>query len=175
MSETSPVSALAPGPAAPSAPLVDAAGKTRSVADLLASSGGLPLLLAFFKVSCPTCQLTWPYVQRLHALWGGKAVRVAGVCQNTSAEGTAYYREYGKASFDLFVDPEPRFAASNAFGVESVPHLVLVGPDGKVRKTLTGWSRREMEALSRELAEAKGLAPKPLIPPSDPVKEWQAG
>ncbi len=175
MSEFPSEPALLAGPAAPSTRFLDPSGKPLSLGDLLASSGGLPLLLAFFKVSCPTCQLTWPYVQRLHTLWGGKAVRVAGVCQNTAAEGKAYYRDYGKASFDLFVDPEPGFVASNAFGVETVPHLVLVAPDGKVRKTLTGWSRREMEALSRELAEGAGLAPKPLIPASDPVKDWQAG
>jgi len=160
---------------APTIPFLDATGSALTLAELLAMTEGLPLLLAFFKVDCPTSRLAWPYVQKLHALYGGTAVRVTGVCQDTAAEGAAFYREHGKATFDLLFDPEPRFAASNAFDVDSVPHLVLLSPGAEVKKTLTGWSRREMEALGRELAEAKGLAARPVVPPADPVKEWQAG
>ena len=100
---------------------------------------------------------------------------MAGVCQNTAAEGKAYYRDYGRATFDLFVDPEPGFPASNAYGVEAVPYFVLQSPGGTVQKIFAGWSKREMEALARELAEVRKLAVKPLIPPSDPVVDWQAG
>jgi peroxiredoxin len=175
MSESTRQSTLVLGQAAPEAPFLDSSGKPHSLKDLLTTAKGLPLLLAFFKVSCPTCQLTWPYLQKLHALWGGRAVRVAGVCQNTAAEGKAYFREYGKATFDLFVDPAPRFAASNAYGVEAVPHLVLVSAGGKVQKLFAGWSKRDMETLSGEIAEAKGLVPKPLVPSSDPVADWKAG
>jgi peroxiredoxin len=160
---------------APKTPFFDASGRALTLAELLENAEGLPLLLAFFKVGCPTCRLAWPYVQKLHALYGGTAVRVAGVCQDTAAEGAAFYREHGKATFDLLVDPEPRFAASNAFDVESVPHIVLLSPGAAVKKTVTGWSKREMEALGRELAEAKGLAKRPVVEPADPVKEWQAG
>ena len=164
-----------PGATAPDAPFLDAAGKKRSTRDVLVEARELPTLFAFFKVNCPTCQLTWPYMQRLHELYGGKAVRVVGVCQNAAPEGAAYYRTYGGATFDLLVDPEPRFDASNAFGVEAVPHLVLVSPEGKVLRTLTGWSRREMEELGKEIAKAKGLAVTPVVPPDDPVRDFQAG
>jgi hypothetical protein len=114
-------------------------------------------------------------VQRLHELYGGRAVRVAGVCQNAASEGADYYRAYGGAAFDLLVDAEPRFDASNAFGVESVPHLVLVSPDGTIQRVQTGWSKREMEELGREIAAAKGLAVTPVVPPDDPVRDFQAG
>ena len=164
-----------PGSPAPDAPFLDAAGRKRSTRDLLAGSKGLPTLFAFFKVSCPTCQLAWPYVQRLHELYGGKAVRVAGVCQNTAPEGAAYYRTYGGATFDLLVDAEPGFDASNAFGVEAVPHLVLVSPDNEVLRVQTGWSKPGMEELGREIAKAKGLTVTPVVPPADPVKDFQAG
>jgi thiol-disulfide isomerase/thioredoxin len=163
------------GAPVPEAVFLDAAGAKRSTREILAGSKGLPTLFAFFKVSCPTCQLAWPYVQRLHELYGGRAVRVAGVCQNAAPEGAAYYRTYGGAAFDLFVDAEPRFDASNAFGVESVPHLVLVSPEGKVVRVQTGWSRREMEELGREIAKTKGLTVTPVVPPADPVKDFQAG
>jgi thiol-disulfide isomerase/thioredoxin len=164
-----------PGSPAPDAPFLDAAGRKRSTRDLLAGSKGLPTLFAFFKVSCPTCQLTWPYLQRLHELYGGKAVRVAGVCQNAAPEGAAYYRTYGGATFDLLVDAEPGFDASNAFGVEAVPHLVLVSPENGILRVQSGWSKREMEELGGEIARAKGLTVVPVVRPDDPVKDFQAG
>jgi peroxiredoxin len=163
------------GAPTPEATFLDTDGKERTTRDVLRGSNGLPTLFAFFKVNCPTCQLTWPYLQRLHALYGGRAVRVAGVCQNSAPEGAAYSRAYGGATFDLLVDAEPRFVASNAFGVESVPHLVLVSPDGTVLRVQSGWSRRDMEDLGREIATAKGLAATPVVPPADPVKDFQAG
>lgn len=131
--------------------------------------------MVFFKVGCPTCQLVWPYLQKLHALYGGTAVHVAGVCQNSATEGAAHYRDSGRATFDLLIDPEPHFAASNAFGVEAVPHFVLVSPEARVIKVFAGWSKREMNAMAEELARASRLAPGPLVEPADPVKEWQAG
>jgi peroxiredoxin len=161
--------------AAPDAPFLDSAGKTLRTKDILSGAGGLPILLAFFKVNCPTCQLAWPYLQKLNALYGGRAVRVAGVCQNDASAGKKYYKEFGGATFDLFVDPEPRFVASNAFGVEAVPHLVLVSPDGRVTRVSEGWSKKEIEELGRTVAAEKKLTPRPVVEASDPVKDFQAG
>ena len=41
-----------------------------------------PVLLAFFKINCPTCQLTFPFLQRL-ADRGGP--RIVGVSQDDAA------------------------------------------------------------------------------------------
>lgn len=167
--------ALVAGSPAPQALFHDAAGKRLTLPDLLAQAKDLPLLLVFFKVGCPTCQLAWPYLQKLHALYGGTAVHVAGVCQNSATEGAAHYRDSGRATFDLLIDPEPRFAASNAFGVEAVPHFVLVSPEARVMKVFAGWSKREMDMLAGQLAGARDFVAGPVIEPGDPVKEWQAG
>jgi len=166
---------LAPGTAAPDAPFLDASGKTLRTRDILGRAEGLPVLFAFFKVSCPTCQLAWPYLQKLNAIYGGHAVHVAGVCQNDASSGKAFYAEFGKAGFDLLVDAGPSFAASNAFGVESVPHLVLVSPDGMVQRVTAGWSKKEIENLGRTLAAAHDLTARPVVPPDDPVRDFQAG
>jgi peroxiredoxin len=175
MSESVHGFALGPGSPAPQTPFLDAAQNRIGLSELLAKTNKLPLLLVFFKVDCPTCQLAWPYLQRLHALYGGRAVRVAGVCQNSAAEGAAHYRDFGHAAFDLLVDPEPGFVASNAFGVEAVPHFVLVSHEANVTKVFAGWSKREMETLAGQLAHTTGLAGRPFFEPGDPVKEWQAG
>jgi peroxiredoxin len=146
-----------------------------TTADLLGDASGLPLLLAFFKVSCPTCRLTWPYLQRLHAAYDGTAVHVVGVSQNAADDSRRFFEEYGGARFDLVLDLEPRFAASDAFQVEAVPHLVLISPAGILEETFSGWSRAKMEALGARLAGARSLARIPVVPPGDPVRDFQAG
>jgi peroxiredoxin len=167
--------ALVSGAPAPDASFVRPEGGTATTSELLAGAGGLPVLLAFFKTSCPTCRLTWPYLQRLHEAYGGKAVRIVGVSQNTGDESRRFFEEFGKATFDLVLDPEPRFEASNSFSVEAVPHLALVSPAGNLEEVFAGWSKAWMETLGARLATARSLARIPVVPPGDPVRDLQAG
>lgn len=159
---------------APAARFVTPAGAPRSLDDLLAESGGRPTLLTFFKTSCPVCQLDWPYLERLHRSHGS-ALRVVGVSQNDAEASRRFFAQYGHATFDLVLDPEPAFAASNAYGVESVPHHVLVAPDGTVTQVFAGWSRKAMEELDRSLAARRGVPPAGVVPVDDPVAVFKPG
>ena len=161
-------------PAAPKVRFRTTEGATLLTADVVARGHSLPVLLAFFKTSCPICQLTWPYLERLHRAYGAKAVHVVGVSQNDADSSRAYYAEHGGATFDLLLDPEPTFAASNAFGVESVPHLVLLSPEGLVEDVFAGWSKARMEALGARFA-AKNAPFMPVVPPGDPVRDSAPG
>lgn len=164
-----------PGAPVPSVTFSRPDGGTVTTAELLAQANGLPLLLAFFKTTCPTCRLTWPYLQRLHAAYGGTAAKVVGVSQNGAAESEDFFEEFGKATFDLVLDPEPAFAASNAFHVEAVPHIVLVSPAGSFEEIFSGWSKEKMEALGSRLAVGRSLARVPVVPPGDLVRDFQSG
>jgi peroxiredoxin len=162
-------------PAAPNARFRTPEGVLLSTADVVAKGHGLPVLLAFFKTSCPICRLTWPYLQRLHEAYGRQAVYVVGISQDDAASSRAYYAENGGATFDLVLDPEPTFVASNAFQVESVPHLVLLSPEGAVLDVFAGWSKSRMEALALRLATAKAISFVPVVPPGDPVRDFAPG
>ncbi len=161
------------GGRAPDVALQTSDGRPLRVPDLLAADPR-PLLLAFFKASCPTCKLTWPYLERLHRSYGG-AVRVVGVSQNDAATADRFFAEFGAATFDLALDPEPAFRVSNAFDVDAVPHLVLLAPDGTVRAVFAGWQKAEMEGLARLLASESGLPLVPVVPPGDPVPAMKPG
>src|ERR1017187_6069491 len=49
-----------------------------------------PVLLAFFKVSCPTCQFTFPYLQRLYAQMQEQGVQIWGIVQGTAKDGARF-------------------------------------------------------------------------------------
>src|SRR4051794_27447282 len=75
------------------------------------------VLLVFFKISCPVCQLSMPFLERLHA--SGR-LRIYGISQN-DAESTREFIEYFKVSFPILLDSEDEgFPASNEFGISSV-------------------------------------------------------
>jgi thiol-disulfide isomerase/thioredoxin len=149
-------------------------GRALTTSELLASASGLPIVLAFFKTSCPTCKFTWPFLERLHHAYGGSAARVIGVAQDPEPDARAFYAEFGDATFELLLDPPP-YAASNAFDVESVPHVTLLAPDGSVDVGFSGWSRAGFEALGAAVAARAGLSPVPLIGAGEEVPVLRPG
>ena len=100
------------------------------------------LLLAFFKISCPVCQYTLPYLNRVP-----RGVAVRGVSQNDEKDTLDFVRHY-RLKFPILLDSEDdRFPASNGFGITYVPTLFLLEPEGRIGRVIEGWNRQEMIAL----------------------------
>jgi peroxiredoxin len=137
-------------------------GGEAALADLLGSG---PALLTFFKVSCPVCQMTLPFLDRIHA---GGGLRVYGVSQDDLPETRAFAEEYG-LRFPMLLDAEDeRFPASNAYGISHVPTTLLVEPDGTVGRLVEGWVKQDVLWLGARA----GVNP---IGAGDSVPEWKAG
>ena len=127
--------------------------------------GNGPILLAFFKVTCPVCQLTFPFLDRLH---NPTALPVYGISQNCE-EDTREFNRYFGVSFPTLLDREENgFPASNAYGISSVPTLFLIERDGTISRTIEGWQRKQIEWLGGKA----GVAP---IRPEEKVPEWKSG
>jgi len=142
--------------------LASLAGGCRSLHQIL--SGG-PALLAFFKVSCPTCQLTFPFLERLAA---GSAFQVIGISQDDGGDTQGFMRRFG-VTFPMLLDKsEDGYPASNAYGITTVPSMFLIEPDGRIAAAFNGFSKREMEALGARAAVAA-------FQPGEQVPEWKAG
>ncbi|MGO9897196.1 MAG: peroxiredoxin family protein [Bryobacteraceae bacterium] len=106
-----------------------------------------PVLIAFFKIGCPVCQMTLPFLERLHA---AGTLAVYGISQNDAADTRGFLGEFG-ISLPVLLDPEDRFPASNAYGITHVPTLFLIGPGLKIGRAIEGWVKAEIEWLG-ELA-----------------------
>src|SRR5215472_16197353 len=92
MEELKTMTALAAGIKAPEFKLKTLEGKKFSLADELARG---PVVLAFFKVSCPTCQYAFPFLERLYKAYGSKGVTLVGVSQNNASETAQFTKEFG--------------------------------------------------------------------------------
>jgi peroxiredoxin len=130
---------LAPGAQAPGFTLPALDGPRRSLSELLA---GGPVVLAFFKTTCPVCQFTFPYLERLSA-----SVPVVGISQDSVRDTRDFMNEFG-CTFPVLLDPEGSYPVSNAYGISHVPSVFLVGADGRIEQAFDGWSRQDMESLA---------------------------
>jgi peroxiredoxin len=133
-----------------------------------------PVALAFFKVSCPVCQMAFPFFERLHQAYRGKNVQVIGISQDSAQDTAAFNKEYG-VTFPVALDDTKRYPASNAYGLTNVPTLFLISPEGKIEVSSVGWSRDELEDVSGRLAAAAGIDKKEIVRPSDGVPSFKPG
>ncbi len=119
-----------------------------------------PVLAVFFKISCPTCQYTFPFLERIHKAYGDKKITIVAISQNDLSDTAAFLKEYGVTFLTLLDDPNG-YAVSNAYGLTNVPSLFLIGQDGTIEVTSVGWVKQEVEEIYRKLAagESSPLPP----------------
>src|SRR5271156_6012267 len=133
-----------------------------------------PVLAAFFKVSCPTCQYTFPFLERIHKAHGDKKIKVVGISQNNASETAAFLQEYG-ISFPTLLDDPNGYAVSNAYGLTNVPSLFLIGQDGKIEISSVGWVKQEVEDINRKLAAVQRMNLPAVFQPGEEVRDFRAG
>ena len=134
---------LEPGRIAPEFSLRDIAGERRSLRDGLKRG---PVLAVFFKISCPTCQFTLPFLERLKP-----NVAVIGISQD-DADATKEFLDHFKLTFPVVIDPKKEhYAVSGAYHLTNVPSMFLIEKDGKVSWSLHGFHRGDLEELAGRL------------------------
>jgi peroxiredoxin len=166
------MTALPAGTKAPDFSLPDVGGGSNFSLQAALKQG--PVLVAFFKVSCPTCQYTFPFLERIHQAHGDTKISVVGVSQNNERESASFLKEYG-ITFRTLLDDPNGYAVSNAFGLTNVPSLFLIGQDGKIEVSSVGWMKQEVEGINHKLAAVRQTAPPPIFQPGEDVRDFRAG
>jgi peroxiredoxin len=141
--------------------LTSLTGEPRNLDSL---SNGAPLLLAIYKSSCPVCQLTLPFLDRINR----GSLRVVAVSQDDLPDTMRFIEKY-QLNLPVLLDrAKDRYPVSNAFGITSVPSLFLVEPGRTVSLAVTGFRKSEIE----DLGKRSGVQ---AFKPDEPVPEWKAG
>ena len=140
---------LPPGAAAPDIDLPDLDGAAWTLREALRHG---PVVLAFFKVSCPICQLTFPFLQRLadspNPNSPDASPRLIAISQDDVPDSREFQQRFG-VSMPTLIDARPGFSASNAYRITSVPSIFVVETDGKITTAVEGFSRAEIEKLGQ--------------------------
>lgn len=133
-----------------------------------------PVLAAFFKVSCPVCQYTFPYLERLYQAYGDKKITIVGISQDNQRDTAAFLKEYG-VTFRVLLDDPNGYAASNAYGLTNVPSLFLIGQNGQIEVSSVGWVKDEVEDIHHKLSAAQQTPMAPIFKPGEDVRDFRAG
>ncbi len=166
------MAALVTGKLAPDFTLSTTDGKTVNLHDLLQQG---PVVLAFFKVSCPVCQYAFPLYERLAQVHKNSGAAFLGICQNSAADAKAFAREYG-VTFPIAIDNDANhYAVSNAYGLTNVPTLFYIAPDGEIEVSSVGWSKADVDAVNAKLAAVRQENPAALWRSGEDVPAFRAG
>jgi peroxiredoxin len=132
-----------------------------------------PVVAAFFKVSCPVCQFTFPFLERLHKRYGLGGAAFIGVSQDDARATRKFASEYG-VTFPILLDEEG-YPVSNAYGLTNVPTVFLIEPDGKVKVSSLGFDKKDLETIAGELAERRQMALAPVFSPDEVIPANKPG
>jgi len=161
------VAALDPGVLMPPLPSIDEQGRALRVPDDASET-----LYVAFKTTCPTCALTWPYLERLREASEG-GMRVVGISQDPARETREFQQRHG-ARIEIGYDPKP-WPVSESLGLTTVPTFLLVGADGTIEERFEGWDRERMRGLARRGAELAGRDASEIFRPGEEVPATKPG
>jgi peroxiredoxin len=131
------------------------------------------VVLTFLKISCPVCQFTLPYVQRIADRFAGKGVSVVEISQDDVRDTKEFNQEYG-IKFPTLIDGSG-YPVSNAYGLTNVPTIFLIAPDGKVKIECMGFDKAALEKIAKELAQHEKISAAPLFRPDEVVPAYKPG
>ena len=166
------MAALVTGKLAPDFTLPTLDGKQVSLHELLQRG---PVVLAFFKVSCPVCQYAFPLYERMSQRQQGRRRHFLGISQN-GLRKTADFRPRIRVIFPIAIDDDTNhYAVSNAYGLTNVPTLFYIAPDGEIEVSSVGWSKRDVDEVNAKLAALRGQKPSVLWRAGEAIQDFRAG
>lgn len=166
------MAALTAGTKAPQFDLSAMDGTKFSLQDALRRG---PVLVVFFKISCPVCQYALPYFERIYRSYGNSGkLTIVGVSQNEKNDTGEFNRRFG-LTFPVLLDDTKTFSVSNAYGLTNVPTAFWIAEDGEIEISSVGWVRQEFEEMARKAASSAGGAAQPVFQPTEQIADFRAG
>jgi peroxiredoxin len=163
---------LSIGTNAPEFALNTISGRSAILSELIKPG---PAVLAFFKVSCPTCQYAFPHFERLFQIHKPEPCSFLGVSQDNAADTQAFAKRYG-ITFPIAIDDAARYVVSNAYKLTTVPTVYLVDRDGVIQVSSVGWARKDVEELNLKLSMMDSAQQQfPIFKPGEEISEYKAG
>ena len=130
-------------------------------------------LYAVFKTTCPTCELTWPYLERLRAP-PRAGLPIVAVSQD-DPKATRAFAERLATRLETAYDPRAVARLRRARRRDGPDASSASAPDGTIAETVVGFDRARMEGLApprrrarRPAAARRSFAPDEDVPAAKP-------
>lgn len=139
----------------------DYIGKTMDGATIKVSDyAGKAVVVSFWATWCPYCLKELPV---LNAIQNSKAKdHVKVIAVNTEDKFT--FRDAAQKlsrSFTIALTNDFDKQASGAYGVSGIPHMLIIGKDGKIIRVYRGYDETSLPQIVADINQAIGATPAP--------------
>jgi thiol-disulfide isomerase/thioredoxin len=156
--------APAPGEVAP-----DLVGKTLDGELVNVSKySGKVVVVSFWATWCPYCLKELPILEGIQKIGGSEQVQVIAVNTESRDVFRRVARELKTMKMKLVYDPDKKGA--DAYGVKGIPHLVIIGRDGRVMNVFRGYGESSLDGIVTSINQALAT-PAPELPEPQPQPE----
>jgi thiol-disulfide isomerase/thioredoxin len=154
------VRAASTGPAVGSiAPDFKAHNVVTRETSLLSSQRGKVVILTFWASWCGPCRRELPILEKAQQVVGKDKLTVFAVSFRETPEATAALRKLA-SSWQINVIEDHNGWIAGHYAISSIPHLFIIGRDGKVLANHIGYGDRSLDELVIDINQAlKGAAP----------------
>lgn len=108
-------------------------------------------LVVFFKTTCPTCMVAFPYIEKIHRAYRDAGLAVWGISQHDRNRSAEFAVQYG-STFPILIDSD--WQVSKAYDPAVVPTLWLIAPapSGKIIDGVVAFDKAGLNRLSQTIA-----------------------
>jgi thiol-disulfide isomerase/thioredoxin len=90
---------------------------------------GKPMIVEFWATWCPPCRASIPHLNEIYAKYKDKGLQVVGITDEDRAKILKFEKEV-PIEYSVGLDTGGKYA--KPFGIQGIPHAVLVDKSGKV-------------------------------------------
>jgi len=90
---------------------------------------GKPMIVEFWATWCPPCRASIPHLNEIYAKYKDKGLQIVGITDEDRAKIKKFEKEV-PIEYAVGLDANGKYA--KPFGIQGIPHAVLVDKTGKV-------------------------------------------
>jgi peroxiredoxin len=159
---------LAIGQSAPAFSLIGIDNKKHG----LNQTGAKLTLAIFFKTTCPTCALSFPYLEKFHRAYADAGLAVWGISQDGMNSTNDFASKHG-STFPILIDADLR--VSHAYDPEFVPTMFLIDASGKIVDRVLAFDKAGLNRVASETAQVLGKSVSIVAPDNDGNPPFKPG
>ncbi len=125
-------------------------------------ASGKAYVISYWATWCEPCMQELPILSNIQRTIGPDKMQVVAV----NVEDRAVYRRIERLIRETGVTPawDANDLSQDAFGVHGIPHLVIIGRDGRISAVRKAYDQPTLKDLAAEVNKALATPPKPATP-----------